>query len=197
MQLLISKFDTTDIEEHIATFQKELHIKLPEEYMRFIQKYNGGETPHTEFNINGVRSDVRAFYGMGEAKMQYNFQRLIDNHNIIKEYIADKMLPIATTVFGDTITIRLKKGLGSNKEVGCIFFRYHDEKKNYIKLADSLSEFAANCQSEKIDHIPTIEERKQAMIKDGLEKKITDDLIRGWQAEIDRLQQIHQEEFAL
>lgn len=68
MQLLISKFDTTDMEEYIAIFQKTLHIKLPEEYQKFILKYNGGETPRTEFNINGVRSDIRAFYGMGKAK---------------------------------------------------------------------------------------------------------------------------------
>ena len=196
MQLLISKFDTTDMEEYIAIFQKTLHIKLPEEYQKFILKYNGGETPRTEFNINGVRSDIRAFYGMGKAKKQYHFQRLIDNHNILKDYTKDKMLPIATTAFGDTITIKLKIGLG-NKEVGCIFFRYHDEEKNYIKLADSLSEFMANCKSEKIGHIETIEERKQAMIKDGMEKKITDGLIRGWQAEIDRYEQIHQEEVEL
>ena len=35
------------------------------------------------------------------------------------------------------------------------------------------------------------------MIKDGMEKKITDGLIRGWQAEIDRYEQIHQEEVEL
>lgn len=191
--MLISGFDNANIEEHIAAFEKEQNITLPEEYRRFLLKYNGGETPKTKFRINKVSSDVRAFYGLGNARERYNFQRLIDNMNILKEdYIKDDMLPIATTDYGDTITV----GIGE-KENGCIFFKYHDRGKKYIKLTDTLCEFAAKCKSEKIGHIESMEERIQGMIADGLGKKITEATLKGWQAEIDRYAHIHQEKFEL
>ncbi len=157
-----------------------------------MMKYNGGMTPKTKFRINKVSSDVRAFYGLGNANAHYNFQKLIDNMNILEDYLEDDMLPIATTVSGDDITIAIGK-----KENGCIFFKYHDRGKKYIKLADTLCEFASKCKSEEIGHIRTIEERRQSMIAKGMEKHITEAKIRGWQAEIDKYANIHQEEFEL
>lgn len=190
--MLISRFDNTNIEENIAMFEKQYNIGLPEEYKRFLIKYNGGMTPKTKFRINKISSDVRAFYGLGNADKNYNFQKLIDNMDILVEYIEDDMLLIATTASGDDITI----GIG-NEENGSVFFKYHDRGKKYIKLADTLCEFASKCKSEKIGHIRTIEERKQSMIAKGMEKHITEVKIRGWQAEIDKYVNIHQEEFEL
>ena len=60
-----------------------------------------------------------------------------------------------------------------------------------------MCEFAAKCKSKEIGHIETIEERKQDMIARGLEKHITEVKIKGWQAEIDKYANIHQEEFVL
>ena len=93
--MLISRFDNANVEEHIAHLEKQYNIVLPEEYRRFLLKYNGGETPDTEFRINKVSSDVRAFYGLGNADKYYNFQGLIDNMNILGEFVKDGMLPIA------------------------------------------------------------------------------------------------------
>lgn len=152
IKMLISRFDNTNIEEYIASFEKQQNITLPEEYKRFLLKYNGGKTPKTKFRLNKVSSDVRAFYGLGNADKNYNFQELIDNMNMLGDYIEDEMLSIASTVSGDYITI----GLGK-EENGCIFFKYHDRGKKYID----------------------------------------DILIKGWQAEIDKYANIHQEEFEL
>ncbi len=190
--MLISRFDNTNIEEHIAMFEKQNNICLPEDYKQFLKKYNGGMTPKTKFRINKVSSDVRGFYGLGNADKNYNFQKLIDNMNMLADYIEDEMLLIATTVSGDDITI----GIG-NEEQGSIFFRYHDRGNKYIKLADNLCEFASKCKSEKIGHVRTIEERRQSMIARGKERYIDDILIKGWQAEIDKYANIHQEEFEL
>ena len=73
----------------------------------------------------------------------------------------------------------------------------HDRRKKYIKLTDTLCEFASKCKSEKIGHIRSIDERKQSMIAKGMEKYITEATIKGWQAEIDVYANIHQEEFVL
>lgn len=190
--MLISRFDNTNIEEHIIRLEKQYNIVLPEEYKRFLLKYNGGATPKTKFKINKVSSDIRAFYGLGNADKYYNFQKLIDNMNIVGDYIEDDMLPIAITVFGDDIVI----GIGK-EENGSIFFKYHDRGKKYIKLADTLCEFAAKCKSEKIGHIRTIEERKQNLIERGKAANITEGIIKVWQREIDEYTHIHQEKFEL
>ena len=78
--MLISRFDNTNVEEHIAQLEKQYNIVLPEEYKRFLLKYNGGETPETKFRLNKVNSDITAFYGLGNADKIYNFQRLIILH---------------------------------------------------------------------------------------------------------------------
>lgn len=190
--MLISRFDNTNIEEHIATFEKQHDISLPEEYKKFLLTYNGGMTPKTKFKINRVSSDVRAFYGLGNADKNYNFQQLINNMNILEDYLEDDMLPIATTVFGDYITIGIGKA-----ENGSIFFKYHDRGNQYLKLTDTLCEFASKCKSEKIGHIRSIEERKQDLIERGKGENITEGIIKLWQAEIDKYANIHQEEFEL
>ena len=190
--MLISRFDNTNIEEHIAAFEKGNNITLPEEYKRFLLKYNGGRTPKTKFKINKVSSDVRGFYGLGNVDEDFNFQKLIDNMNMLEEFIEDSMLPIATTDFGDYITIGIAK-----EENGCVFFRYHDRGKKYIKLMDTLSEFADKCKSEEIGHIRTVDERKLNLIERGKAANITEGIIKVWQREIDLYANIHQEEFEL
>lgn len=190
--MLISRFDNTNIEEYITQLEKQYSIVLPEEYKRFLLKYNGGMTPKTKFRINKISSDVRAFYGLGNADKYYNFQKLIDNMNILEDYIEDSMLPIATTVSGDDITI----GIGK-EENGSIFFKYHDRGKKYIKLADTLCEFVSKCKSEEIGHIRTIEERKQSMIEKGKAANITEGILKVWQREIDAYANIHQEQLEL
>ncbi len=190
--MLISKFDNTNIKEHIAAFEKQNNITLPDEYRRFLLKYNGGMTPKTKFRINKISSDIRAFYGLGKADEHYTFQKLTDNMNILADFIKDDMLPIASTSFGDWITVGLK---GDDK--GGIFFRYHDRPKKHIKLTDSLVEFMSKCRSEKIGHIRSVEERKQSLIENGFAKNITESIIEIWQAEIDEYSGINQEEFEL
>lgn len=190
--MLISKFDNTNIEEYIAIFEGQNKIKLPQEYKNFILKYNGGRTPKTKFKIDRVSSDVRAFYGLGNADKHYNFHKLINNMKILDDYLEDDMLPIGTTHFGDYIVL----GIGK-EENGSIFFRYHDRVKKYIKLADTLCEFVAKCKSEKVGPICTIEERRQRLIENGKEANITEGIIKLWQQEIDEYANIHQEELEL
>lgn len=187
--MLISKFDTNDIEKKIGEFEKKLQICLPELYKKFLTKYNGGKTPKTEFKINKISSDVRVFYGIGESDKKYQFDSLSES-KIIDEFLADKMLPIAENVWGDYITIEI-----SGKKCGQIYFLYHDRKKEYIFLCESLSDFVDKCKSEKIGYIMTIEERKQILKRNG--RKLTEEKLKGWQAEIDEYANIRQEEVIL
>lgn len=110
--MLISKFDTNEIEKKIEEFENKLQISLPEEYIKFMTKYNGGKTPETEFRISKVNrkisSDVNGFYGMGQVDEDYSFDRLMNNQ-LMEEFIKDGMIPIATNVWGDYITMGIEK----------------------------------------------------------------------------------------
>ena len=65
--MLISKFGTIS-KDAISEYEDVHGIKLPEQYRYFIEKYNGGETPNTSFNLNGVSSDLKGKYGIGKIK---------------------------------------------------------------------------------------------------------------------------------
>ncbi len=45
--MLISKFRNSDELLNIKEFETRLNINLPQQYIIFMQKYNGGETPDT------------------------------------------------------------------------------------------------------------------------------------------------------
>lgn len=110
--MLISKFDTNEIEKKIDEFENKLQISLPKEYIKFMTKYNGGKTPETKFRISKVNhkisSDVNGFYGMGQVDEDYSFDRLMNNQ-LLEEFIEDGMIPIATNVWGDYITMGIAK----------------------------------------------------------------------------------------
>lgn len=191
MKMLISKFDNQSMDICLEVFEKKYSITLPEKYRKFLMKYNGGETPDTEFRINKISSDIQGFYGLGKADKYYNFS-LLEKTGILTKLLTDKMLPIAKNMFGDFIVINV--GMGS---IGGIYFYYHDRPKKFIELTEDFETFIDKCKSKKIGHIPTIQERKEYMIKLGKGNKITPEKIAGWQAEIDEYKNIHQEKVKL
>lgn len=189
--MLISKFDNTNILSDIEIFEKKYKFDFPKIYRSFLLKYNGGETPKTKFKINRVASDLRAFYGFGNANEYYHFDK-IEKDIHFNEWLQENIIPIATNVFGDYIMIGIK-----DENRGKVFFRYHDRTNKAIELAGNFELFINKCKSEKIGHIKSIEERKELLIKNGNAENITDDWIEVWQAEIDKYSNMHQEELTI
>jgi len=186
--MLISKFNNENIELDIQNFEEKYTIVMPQEYKKFLMKYNGGQTPKTKFKINQISSDLRGFFGLGEAEKNFSLN-LFFADNDLQEYISDEVIPIAKNSYGDYIFT----GVGKDKN-GIIFFKYHDRLKRYLKVSDNLSSFVSRCKSEQIGHVRSIEERRISMISKGREEFITADLISTWQAEIDKYTNINQEE---
>lgn len=182
--MLISKFAGENMNDQIAEFEKKYNIVLPDLYKEFLSKYNGGYTPKTKFKVGKISSDIRGFYGLGDAKLGYDS---IESGKWIKENV----LPIAMDSFGNYLVIGL-----DDEDQGKIFFCDHEEgnKKRYI--AKDLREFFGECKSEKINEASrlSIKEREQALIARGRGSMITDDLRKMWQAEIDKYQNMVQEE---
>lgn len=189
--MLISKFDNSNVDICVNELEETYDIAFPKEYKRFLLKYNGGKTPETEFRMNGVLSDIQGFFGVGNANQDYHFDSF-KKFVKMKEWLNDKMFPIATNIFGDYIMINI-----GEENRGRIYFYYHDRSSKYIELAQDFLTFVKKCKSQKISHIRTIEERKNDMIKLGKGNKITSEKIAGWQAEINEHADIHQEELLI
>lgn len=190
-EMLISKFDNDESGINVELLEGMYDIVLPDEYKKFLIKYNGGKTPETKFNINGVSSDIQGFLGLGNAEESYHFDRL-KNSVRIYEWLKSEMFPIAFNTFGDYIMIRVN----GNANRG-IYFYYHDKPSKYIELAEDFVSFVKKCKSKKIGHIRSIEERKNDLINLGKGDKITPEKVAGWQAEIDEYANIHQEELKI
>ena len=177
--MFIFKYRTEDIdmEKTVSEFEEKYHLTLPNSYRLFLIRYNGGETPDTEFRINREDSDVRAFYGIGNVT--YSFDKILDLDTLLKK----GYLPIANDSFGNYIAI----GIG-NDEAGQIFFLDHEKQFRAKKLTDTLKEFVQKCKTSKLIELRTrsIEERERTMIEAGTEAFITDSLRKEWAEEIEK-----------
>lgn len=180
--MLISKFGTIS-KETITEFEDANDIKLPEQYRRFIELYNGGETPHTSFSLNGVSSDLKGLYGIGKVKYSFDL--------VQKEEVKGVCyLPIGMDSFGNDIMIDLCEG--------AIFFKDH-ENGGIKKIAPDLKEFVHGCESRVINKsaVKSVEEREKELIARGRGGIITNALRDMWRAEINKYGAISQEEVIL
>ena len=120
--MLISKFASDNVDVRLKEYEKIIGKRLPNQYRQFILKYNGGETPNTSYKINGVSSDLRVLYGLGNEKYPLDLIRTIGNEN--QEYLA-----IGCDSFGNEIFIDIVKG--------AIYFGNHENGK-ITKLTSDL-----------------------------------------------------------
>ena len=99
--MLICKFSTKNIDSKLDKFSKQIGFEIPIQLKEFLNKYNGGETPSTEFNIRSISSDIVGFYGVGNVKYSYN------KINVFY-YKSSIFLPIAFVSFENDVLIDLK-----------------------------------------------------------------------------------------
>lgn len=188
--MLISKYLTEgiDISDAVDTFEKENNIEIPAQYRSFLIRYNGGDTPETEFKCKKESSDVRAFYGIG--KVNYSF----DDIPVLSDFLKKKYLPIAKDSFGNYIVIGL-----SDDFSGKIFFCDHEKQMRSKLLADSFADFIKSCKSGKLRpvHTRTVEEKERLMIERGDGDLITDELRQRWKETYEMYGHMHQEEVVL
>lgn len=189
--MLISSFSTAGVKEEIKRFEEKYHFHFPNQYQKFLGKYNGGRTPKTNFKIAQVSSDLGGFYGLGQADEYFNFH-YIEKRILFSDFLEDEVLPVGSNSFGDNIVMRI-----GTENKGKMYFYYHDRPKKYILLTDDFITFTQKCKSEKIGHIRTIEERSQNMINHGIGDQISQAALDGWQAEIDLYSGIKQEKLVL
>ena len=170
--MLISKSGYPVTEAGLSHYEAAHGFTFPQEYRAFLLKYNGGETPETDFRLSGVSSDLVSFYELRDGG----------------DGLEDGMFPIAENVFGDYVFLCV-----DGRERGKIFFRYHDRPKRYIKLADDLRTFVQKCKSKKLGRCYTIDDRLAMRKRAGNFDPPSAITLSEWQKEIDHYNRIHQE----
>lgn len=185
--MLISKFANCSVNDGVEEMEKEYNMILPNQYKDFLCKYNGGYTPKTKFKVGKVSSDIRGFYGLGNVKLSFNTIKL-------REWIDKSFLPIACDSFGNYYVIGL-----DNDSNGKIFFCNHEAGNKMEYIAENLKAFFKYCKSDKISEASrlSIKEREAALIARGRGAIITDALRQMWQAEIDKYENMIQEEVVI
>ena len=188
--MLILKFltDEMKIEDEISLFEKKLGKKLPEQYRSFLIRYNGGDTPETSFRCNRKSSDVRAFYGVGKAR--YNF----DEIPFLEDFLANSYLPIAEDSFGNYIVIGL-----TNDTMGKIYFCNHEHQMRTKILTETFGEFVKACKSTElnVEEPLTVEENERRMIAAGKGDEIDDFDRVIWKEQYELFHNRRQEEVVL
>ena len=189
--MLISKFDTTGIEEKVSRLQDRYGIILPQQYRNFLWKYNGGETPETTFRLARVSSDLTGFFGLEVTDVYFQLEHYFHQEELAA-FVSEGIFPIGKNSFGDLLFIGVQGELS-----GAILFRCHDRAKGLIKLADSFSDFTAKCKSKKLKPCRSIEERLAGRKAAGILEDPPPVALQEWQREIDRYKRTRQEELIL
>ncbi len=182
--MLISKFETNNVDNKIMILEDQYNILLPKQYRSFLCKYNGGHTPKTKFKVGKISSNIRGFYGVGNVELSLD---TLD----IKEWLQNQVLPIASDSFGNYILIGL-----ANENYGKIYFYNHEIDKEIEFITEDFVSFLEQCKSDKISEASkkSIEEREKELIEKGRGSVITDALRQMWQNEIDKYGHMVQEE---
>ena len=176
--LRIFPFDKTGVSDALVQFEEKYEFLLPKEYRSFLLKYNGGNTLQTSSKTKKESSDIRAFYGFGNADYEYNFQYFLD-HDFLSTHIQTGYLPIAEDSFGNYILLGISK-----QNYNLIAFFDH-EKQKIISFNLSFKEFLATIKS-KVCKIKSIDERIQKMKEVNSPVIVDDELKALWQEEIDK-----------
>lgn len=138
--LRILKFSTDDMKRKILRFEVKHDISLPRLYQEFLQKNNGGNTPHTVIVYQEkILGSLAGFNGIGDVPRSF-----ADSH--VERFLEKGLLPIASDILGNDIAI----GLG-DKNRGRIFFCNHQMGDSPECEWEDLKAFLSCCHSEAMD----------------------------------------------
>ena len=132
----------------ITRVESKFNIKLPQEYVDFLLKYNGGYPEPNRFKYESNKehysdSLVNWFYSIYEGEYN-NFEPNILNWSLHGRRFPDGIIPIAGDPFGNIICIGIADGY-----MGKVYFWDHEEESdtdiphwdNVYLIANSFNQF--------------------------------------------------------
>ena len=142
MAEIYSSHDNLSLEE-IKKFETENNIKLTQQYINFLLKWNGGKVTPNLFMISKEQgpSVLNVFYGIGDM-----YDNMTDYIEIMDERLPLGFIPIADDPSGNVICLGTKDPYYDK-----IYFWDHeqepenpDDMSNMFFLANSIDEFLDN-----------------------------------------------------
>jgi len=123
-------------EEDIKAFENKNQIRLPEQYVRFLLKHNGGNPNPGSFKIprpdlDDTFSKISMFAGIHKGNGDSLARYLITHAS----RIPNNMLVIARDIFGNVVYISI-----AGEDFGKIYWWSHEVETSYI-ISDSFDNF--------------------------------------------------------
>ncbi|WP_371017961.1 SMI1/KNR4 family protein [Pseudalkalibacillus sp. JSM 102089] len=146
MAEIFGSHDNLSIEK-IESFENENNVKLTEQYIKFLLKWNGGKVKPNLFMISNEQgpSVLNVFYGIGDM-----YDNLTDFIEIMDERLPVGFIPIGDDPSGNVICIGTKKPYYDK-----IYFWDHEQEpedpnnmSNMYFLANDIDEFLSNLYEE-------------------------------------------------
>lgn len=88
--MLISKFGHGTLSK-VEEFENKYGIKFDDSYRTFLAKYNGGETPDTNW-VGKRKTDVKVFFGYNIDEKNWDLKYLLSD-TFMQELIEQKKIP--------------------------------------------------------------------------------------------------------
>jgi hypothetical protein len=129
----------------VKLLQIDLGIKLPDDYCRFLLKYNGCRVENAVFNAKGYGESVlHHMYGIYSDDNMFDLRK---KSFLFKNVIPDEFITIGSDALGNQIILDID-GVYRDK----VFFWWHeegndvrrDQYKNIFEIADNFNSFIAN-----------------------------------------------------
>ncbi|MBY5021619.1 SMI1/KNR4 family protein [Streptococcus suis] len=173
-----------------SVLKEVLSVDLPEKYLYFLTKYNGGITYNTKVKIGRKWDDLDGFYGEGLPQNTYTFEHL-QSIGLLEDLVKQGFFPIANNEMGDFYCLSL-----DSETFGAVYIYYHDLMGKNRKVFSEFKDFIDNIRSEPIGYVPTLAEREATAIANGYEDEI-EFLKPMWEKEIKELGNVKQEKVIL
>ena len=187
--LRIEPQNTEGVKESIVEIEKEFNIELPNDYKKFLIKYNGGFCPRTKIK----KRDIDGFYGVNKA--ENNISKHINNSNTVSfignQFYTDlsKGMFMIGYYLGGYIYINTDK---SSDKYGHIYGRENSTRgRIYHHICDSFRELVEKAITPDYEPPKSVEENKARLIAMGWGDKITPELIEIWDRQYKNRREIH------
>ena len=174
--------------EEVAAYEKKYGIHFPPDYVEFLVKYNGGETPMGSFEISDkLGSTLTYLFGIGDVKYcpeKEFFYADMGFADMLKQHY----FPIGKDLYGSTLLMNVGEHLGEIDFLAPEWLYMYQDENFFYYLTDSFKNFLKYCSSDGFDiklGLKPVEEREASMIAKGLGHRVTPELRKRWQEEIE------------
>lgn len=131
----------------LAAFEKKFGVKLPEDYLAFLRRANGGSPTLRRFNADGEEWSIEEFYRLAPPRLptredvglaaddEFDFGNLWHETEDLRERVGGRLVPIASDAFGNIFALDCR---ASSAPVVVVDF---GDNRRQRHIADAFSEF--------------------------------------------------------